>query len=62
LQSLKDLERQFASFGIKFFCFYGQPEEVLEKLIKVILVKNTLEIPHYLIEFNLGMGRKSYLF
>ena len=35
IQSLKDLERQFSSFGINFFCFYGKPEEVLEKLIKV---------------------------
>jgi deoxyribodipyrimidine photolyase len=35
LQSLQDLERQFASFGIHFMCFYGEPHQVLEKLIKV---------------------------
>ena len=35
LQSLTDLENKFASFGINFMCFYGEPHEVLEKIIKV---------------------------
>lgn len=34
LQSLKDLESQFASHGINFMCFHGEPHEILEKLIK----------------------------
>ena len=35
LQSLKDLEKQFKSFGFNFMCFYGEPHEILEKLISV---------------------------
>ena len=37
LQSLKDLESQFAQHGIHMMCFYGKPHEVLEKLIEVLL-------------------------
>lgn len=42
LQSLKDLERQFAGYGINFMCFYGEPTEVLEKLIKVYQTNNPI--------------------
>jgi len=34
LECLKDLERQFLAYGIKFFCFYGKPDEIIEKLIR----------------------------
>jgi cryptochrome len=34
LQSLKDLERQFAAHGIHFMCFYGEPDQIIENLIK----------------------------
>ncbi len=34
LQSLKDLEAQFAKYGIPFMCFYGEPQQIIERLIK----------------------------
>lgn len=34
IESLKDLEKQFALIGVHFMCFYGKPHEVLEGLIK----------------------------
>ena len=36
LQSLCDLEEQFKQLKINFMCFYGKPDEIIEKLIKVI--------------------------
>lgn len=33
LESLKDLERQFAAFHIPFMCFYGEADQVIEELI-----------------------------
>ena len=38
LQSLKDLENQFKKYGFHFMCFYGEPHEVLEKLIRVCVL------------------------
>ena len=34
LQSLKDLEAQFAAHGIHLMCFYGEPHAILEQLFK----------------------------
>jgi cryptochrome len=33
LQSLVDLESQFAAHSIPFFCFHGDPVEILERLV-----------------------------
>ena len=33
LQSLKDLEAQFATYGLRLMCFYGEAHEVIERLV-----------------------------
>lgn len=34
IQSLKDLEKQYKAQNIDFMCFFGQPHEIIETLIK----------------------------
>ena len=38
LQSLKDLEQQFAAHGIRFMCFYGEPHHIIDNLIQVYIL------------------------